>query len=184
MEKFINVESEGNKVEMLIDTNVFPKEIAMKATYSFLDRGYFFFKLVDGNLLVQCESKEENFDSEKMVKEYSDELLAFLLRDNLEKENKTVRDTIITTALNSAYDPNGFANREVDEMILDGEQIDFDKDIDDIISEIENDPDLQFDDDEISSIISEIENESEIEKPKIVLDPNSLKDAKKVFQDK
>lgn len=184
MEHFISLDKEKSKVEMTIDTSVFPSDIAMKAAYSFLDRAYFFFKVVDGNFIVQCESKDgEEFDSEKMVKEYSDELLAFYLRDKLEKDNKEIRETIITTALSNAYDPNSFISKHVDETI--GDEVDFDKDIDDIISEIENDPDLQFDENEISSIIDEIEaNESEVKKPQIQLDPNSLNDAKKVFQDK
>ena len=60
-------------------------------------------------------------------------------------------------------------------------QIDFDKDIDEILKEIENDPELKIDEEEISRILSEIETEaSEPKKPTI--DPNKLKYAKEKFQ--
>jgi CBS-domain-containing membrane protein len=53
------------------------------------------------------------------------------------------------------------------------EEINFDKDIDEIIKEIENDPDLQIDEDEIQQMLREIEEETaseEIEKPVIKID--------------
>jgi CBS-domain-containing membrane protein len=66
-------------------------------------------------------------------------------------------------------------------------QIDFDKDIDEILKEIENDPDLKIDEEEIERILKEIEDETENmeeEKPKITLDPNAFSDVKKKFQNK
>jgi transposase len=64
-------------------------------------------------------------------------------------------------------------------------QIDFDKDIDEILKEIENDPDLQIDEEEIQRILEEVEQESK--KPKSStpkLDPNKVKDVKKNFQNR
>ena len=47
-------------------------------------------------------------------------------------------------------------------------QIDFDKDIDEILREIENDPDLKIDEEEIEKILKEIEQETEsMKKPSI-----------------
>jgi len=63
-------------------------------------------------------------------------------------------------------------------------QIDFDKDIDDILREIENDPDLKIDEEEIERILKEIEEETasmDEEKPKIVIDPDAVKKAKEKF---
>jgi hypothetical protein len=37
--------------------------------------------------------------SEKIILDFSDELLNVYLRDKIEKENKDLRETIITTAL-------------------------------------------------------------------------------------
>lgn len=63
-------------------------------------------------------------------------------------------------------------------------QIDFDKDIDEILKEIENDPELKVDEAEIQKILAEIESETESlqsqKTPKI--DPNKIKDAKAKFQ--
>jgi CBS-domain-containing membrane protein len=53
------------------------------------------------------------------------------------------------------------------------EEINFDKDIDEIIKEIENDPDLQIDEDEIQQMLREIEEETaneQVEKPVIKID--------------
>jgi hypothetical protein len=62
-------------------------------------------------------------------------------------------------------------------------QIDFDRDIDEILREIENDPELKIDEAEINRILAEIEAETQsIPKPK--LDPNKLKDVKKNFSRK
>ena len=65
-----------------------------------------------------------------------------------------------------------------------GNQIDFDKDIDDILKEIENDPELKIDEEEIENILKEIEEEAgkDAEKPKITLDPAGLKKAKEGFK--
>jgi CBS-domain-containing membrane protein len=41
-----------------------------------------------------------------------------------------------------------------------GNQIDFDKDIDEILKEIENDPELKIDEEEIERILKEIEEET------------------------
>ena len=58
------------------------------------------------------------------------------------------------------------------------------KDIDEILREIENDPDLKIDEDEIAKILAEIEEESknfDIPEPTITLDTNAIKDVKAKF---
>jgi CBS-domain-containing membrane protein len=53
------------------------------------------------------------------------------------------------------------------------EEINFDKDIDEIIQESANDPDLQIDEDEIQQMLREIEEETaneQVEKPVIKID--------------
>jgi CBS-domain-containing membrane protein len=65
-------------------------------------------------------------------------------------------------------------------------QIDFDKDIDEILKEIENDPELQIDEEEIEKILKEIEEETESElneeQPAITVDPEAVKKAKEQFK--
>lgn len=108
--------------------------------------------------------------------EYSDELLATHLRVMVEIENKEIRETIVRRALGSYADLPNFNTAKAPEG-----GIDFDKDINEILKEIENDPELKIDEDEINRILAEIEAETkELKKPK--LDPNKLKDVKKNFQ--
>lgn len=45
-----------------------------------------------------------------MAGEYMDELLAVRLRENLEVNNKTIRETIITRALSSFSDSQNFVS--------------------------------------------------------------------------
>ncbi|MDP2395742.1 MAG: hypothetical protein Q8S84_02165 [bacterium] len=66
-------------------------------------------------------------------------------------------------------DINNFREINTDNNI-ENNQIDFDKDIDDILKEIENDPDLQINEEEIARILKEIEEESNSEeKPQIMI---------------
>jgi hypothetical protein len=66
-------------------------------------------------------------------------------------------------------DLNNFTEINTDNNI-EKNQIDFDKDIDDILKEIENDPDLQINEEEIARILKEIEEESNSEeKPQVMI---------------
>ncbi len=150
----------------------------------FLDRAYFFFQKEGENFIVQIHPKEwERWSAEVFALEYSDELLATLLRDKIEIENKTIRETIVRRALGSYADLPNFTTIPVEPK---NTQIDFDKDIDEILKEIENDPDLKIDEAEISRILAEIEMEtqSELSQSKPKIDPSKLKNVKKNFQHK
>lgn len=175
---------DGEQFELLIDTQIFSKDIALKAAYNFLDKGYFFFKLdEDKNIILQFTAKDGVEESPKhVIWEFSDELLAVYLRDKLEKDNKTIRETIIGKALLWPVDKENFVTIDTESHQQD--VIDFDKDIDEILSEIENDPDLQIDEDEIENILKEIEAESnaEIKKPEITVDKNSIQWVKDMFK--
>ena len=191
MTEFLKQEIKGNVFELLIDSSLFKSDIALKAAYNFLDRGYFFFKLnEDKNIILQFSLKEGVKEvPEKIIKDYSDELLNVSLRHKLEKENKTIRETIVGAAIANSLDTKSFVsidtNRKNDrENGSNNNQIDFDKDIDEILREIENDPELKIDEAEIERILKEIEEETkaELAEPKITLDPNKVQDAKKKFQ--
>lgn len=180
MEAFLNETQEKNKGELLVDTKIFSKDIILKAAYNFLDRAYFFFKLnKDQNMLVQITLKQGKEMSLKLLsKEFYDELLSVYLRDKLEKENKTIRETIIGAAINNSLDKGWFTAKQNTEE----NQIDFDKDIDDILKEIENDPDLKIDESEIENILKEIEAESlQEKKPILNINKEGLEQAKQQF---
>ena len=94
MENFLKQTVKWNKFELLIDKNLFNKDIVLKAAYTFLDKWYFFFKLdKNWDLILQFTSKNwilEN--SETIIANFSDELLSTYLRDKLERDNKNIRE--------------------------------------------------------------------------------------------
>lgn len=183
MENFLNQVIEWYKFELVIDKNLFNKDIVLKSAYNFLDRGYFFFKLdKKENIILVFTKREENSEKvEDIISDFSDELLSVYLRDKLEKENKTIRETIVWSAIANSLDSSNFVQMDTNNN-KETNQIDFDKDIDDILREIENDPDLKIDEDEIERILKEIEAESSFEeKPSITIDVNAVKKAKEQF---
>lgn len=191
MTEFLKKEIDGNTFELLIDSSIFKSDIVLKAAYNFLDRGYFFFKMdADKNITLQFTPKEGIKDfPETIIGEFSDELLSVSLRDRLEKDNKDIREKIIGAAIANSLDSKGFVELDTDRKQdnMQGNQIDFDKDIDEILREIENDPELKIDEAEIERILREIEEETQSElseKPVITLDVNAVKNAKKKFQSK
>lgn len=176
--------------ELLIDSKIFSTDIVLKAAYNFLDRWYFFF-YVDKNkdTILQFTPKEgQKVAPKALILEFSDSLLDTHLRNSLEKENKKIREAIITKALAWPIDSKNFISfdpsKELNQL-QDNNKIDFDKDIDEILREIENDPDLKIDEAEIDRILKEIENEQVvIEKPTITLDTSSIASVKQMFKTK
>ncbi|MDD3646552.1 MAG: His-Xaa-Ser system protein HxsD [Candidatus Gracilibacteria bacterium] len=193
MEGFLKEYIEGNKFELLIDTNIFSKEIILKAAYNFLDKGYFFFKFDEkNNIILQFTPKVGILENpERIIGDFSDELLSVVLRDKLEKDNKDIREKIVGAAIANSLDANNFVNIDTDNIEGNNHQnqIDFDKDIDEILKEIENDPELKIDEAEIERILKEIEEETETEielesETQITIDPKNVENAKKIFQNR
>ena len=190
MEYFLNSEVNWNKFELIIDKDIFNKDIILKASYNFLDKWYFFFKLdKKWNIIVQFTPKDWISEKpENIIWDFSDELLAVYLRNKLEKDNKKIREKIVWAAIANSIDINWFVELDTDRNNDNQEnnQIDFDKDIDEILKEIENDPDLKIDEEEIERILKEIEDETEVENKdiwnEIKLDPKAAKEQKKKFK--
>ncbi len=184
MTEFIKKMVEWNKFELTIDWKIFSSESALKAAYNFLDKWYFFFKHNNewDIILVFTKKNESDCDIETVIWDYYDELINFELRTRLEKDNKQIRESIIKSAIWNSIDENNFVSIDADN-IQTWNPIDFDKDIDLILKEIEEDPDLKIDEAEIEKILKEIEEESKIEK-KIILNPNKVKDVKKNISDR
>lgn len=172
MESFLSEKIEWKKFELVIDTQIFNKFIILKAAHIFLEKGYFFFRFDENkNIIVQFTLKDWVEDKpEEILWAYSDELLNNVLRERIYEENKEIRNEIVTSAiqnsLREAELPNWWRGYEdVGENYFatkeENNEIDFDKDIDDILKEIENDPELKIDEDEIAKILKEIEEEEE-----------------------
>ena len=187
MEAFLKEVVEWEKFQLVIDTQIFPKDIILKAAYNFLDKGYFLFNHdADKNIVLQFTKKADvDTDPKTIVGEFSDELLDVYLRDKIEKDNKVIREAIVEKAINGPLDMQNFVSLDV-EKNQEQNQIDFDKDIDEILKEIENDPDLKIDETEIENILKEIEEEaeSEVQKPSLTIDPKSVAGAKDMFKNK
>ncbi len=186
MNKFLNEIIEWKNFELLIDSNIFNKDIVLKAAYQFLDKGYFYFKFDENkNIILQFTKKEDiDLESRDIINEFSDELLSVYLRDRLEKENKIIREAIVTKAINWPLDTNNFVTLDTDTLNnTEKNQLDFDKDIDDILKEIENDPELQIDEEEIERILKEIEEESNsFDKQEPSIDLDAINDIKNKFK--
>jgi hypothetical protein len=59
MTDFLHKSANENSFELLIDADIFPKDIVLKAAYNYLDKGYFFFKYnSDKNIILQYKNKE------------------------------------------------------------------------------------------------------------------------------
>lgn len=185
---FLRKSAEAGRFELLIDATIFNESAILKAAYHLLDKGYFFFRREGANIVVQAKIKEGiAITSEILLGEYSSALLDFKLRDTLERDNKVIREAIVNAALTNPVDSKNFlsgVSSSGQSQQSTPNQIDFDKDIDQILKEIENDPELKIDQAEIDKILKEIENEtqSEIIKPAPILDPKAVADAKKKFQ--
>lgn len=189
MTKFLSEIIEWKQFELVIDKDIYSKDIVLKAAYNLLDKGYFFFSLDgDKNIVLQFTSREWVKDSPQNVMwEFADNLLDTYLRDKLEKDNKVIRETIVEKAINWPLDYSNFVSLDTDNSNnSEQNQIDFDKDIDDILKEIENDPELKIDEEEIENILKEIEEETSSEdfKPKITVNKDAISWAKDMFKNK
>ncbi len=187
MEKFLKEIVDWRKFELLIDTKIFDKDIILKSSYNFLDKWYFFFKYDENNnIILQFSAKDwVNEDPKIIIWNFWEELISVYLRNKLEKDNKVIRETIVNKAIWWPIDLENFITLDTDSIQENQEsnQIDFDKDIDDILKEIESDPDLKIDENEIENILKEIEEEAKnIEKPSVKLNLDWLKNAKNNFK--
>jgi His-Xaa-Ser system protein HxsD len=109
MSSFVSYKKDGNKAEMVIDTNIYDKNIVMKSAYVLLDKAYFLFKLDGNNIIVELIAKEDNKIGD-IVADFADELLNVYLRDLLEKQNKIIREDIVTKAIGSSLDEKNFVS--------------------------------------------------------------------------
>jgi len=184
MSHFLKKIENSNGFQLLIDTSIFEKDIILKAAYNFLDIWYFFFKFdQDKNIVLECRAKDGvNFSSETIIGEYSDELLAVYLRDKLEKDNKIIRETIVTKAINGPLDMQNFVSLDTDAQ--EKSEIDFDKDIDQILKELEENPNVSLDENEIQNILDEIDSDASAQRPSIIPNTQSIENIKNMFHKK
>lgn len=193
MEGFVKQGAKKWFFELLVDKEFFCKEALMRAAYKFLDLWYFFFKLdKSGNYVVEFSAKDAKSDTNKLIWDFYNELLNVELRIKMEKKNWKIREKIVDRAIWMSLDFVNLAREWENENKDEFQTIDFDKDIDEILKELENDPDLQIDKAEIEKILKEIEeetnsqdeNKDDDKKENVTLDVNWVKDAKKKFKNR
>jgi len=129
-----------------VDSTIFDNTCVFKTAYLFLDSAYFFFYQDKKGLIVQCTLKPETEESAKdILGKFSNELLNTLLREKLAKENKKIRETIMTAAIqHSLREAVFYEDEDVEEDILRSQKgvretpdMTNTKSIDDILKEIE-----------------------------------------------
>ena len=142
----------NDKFEIIIDTEIFSKDLVFITAYNLLDKWYFLFSMDWKNIKVQCKKKETYlYDAEKIIFDFSDELLNVYLRLKIENENKELKNIIIETALRSAIDIGNYIDSSTEERDLDSE-------INNLLKDLENDPELKIDEEEIKKMINNIKS--------------------------
>lgn len=152
---------EWKKIELLINTKIFNQDLVLEAAYWFLDKWYFFFDLdADENLILQFTLRDWVSESlEDIIADFSDEILNMHLRDKIERDNKVIRETIVTKAINGPLDLQNFVTLDTDVTSKKSEE-DFDKDLNEILNFIGNEPSLNIDDEQVENILKEIDESS------------------------
>jgi His-Xaa-Ser system protein HxsD len=167
-------------VLLRVNGKIFNDQVVLKAAYELVDKVYMFFD-VDGDYYKVYFKLKPNVevDLENIVNSFGEELVFHRLRYDLDKKYGKLREKIIETALWFGLTLEDIKKdleeviEKVKELPLNhinqnkNEQINETKSIDDIIKEIENDPDFVEDKDEIISILKEIEEEEKNNKDKI-----------------
>jgi len=96
------VDTEKSKVSVSVDRDIYSLEAIYDAAYNFLEKVYVFLKKGEENSIeVQLKSKEKAGEEELMqiAGEFLNELVNTSLRISISKENKMIREYIVSTAL-------------------------------------------------------------------------------------
>lgn len=176
MKKFIKKTTKSDfEIEYLIDWEIFEINTVMKAAYELVDKVYMFFSKQWNDMIAQFSLKDKNLDLEEIVKSFWEELVYHKLRYDIDKKYWKTREKILNTALwfwvsleeiktdldnISTYYQRLNQTNEIDDLPPEPEK----RSIEDIVKDIESDPDFEEDKDEIISILREIEEESTEEK--------------------
>ena len=99
---FKNNEAEiiGNKARIRINPKIYPLEIVSSAAYSFVDKAYI---LLDGDpekeIIANIEFKRKEDGPQKLVEEFLEELLNYLVYYSQRSENREIRKILLERAL-------------------------------------------------------------------------------------
>ena len=103
------VDLRNNTIKFIFNLQNYPKEALYGAAYVFLDKAYLFLdnkspKKIEVSLKGKKKLNEKQL--EELKGEFLNELLNYTVRINLSKNNKKIREYIISQALFSAFGNN------------------------------------------------------------------------------
>ena len=96
------------KIDIILDQQVYPMEAIYAAAYVFIEKVYIYLAMKNGKTIMTLTAKEgvTSKQLEKISGEFLNELLNSSLRHSLSKNNKKLRQTIIEMALFSSVSEN------------------------------------------------------------------------------
>lgn len=88
------------KQKIKLNLDVYPLDVAMKASYNYIEQVYIFFeKDSEKTYEIEFENKNDNIDLNKIISEFKNELLHESIRKNISQETKNIRELILARAL-------------------------------------------------------------------------------------
>ncbi len=93
-----NVTSYDDHVSVKINTLIFPKEVIYSAAYVFIDKAYILFSSSSRYLIVDFYAKQVS-DLMKLVMDFNNELVSYLLYKRLVELNGNLRNLILKKSL-------------------------------------------------------------------------------------
>lgn len=108
-----------------IKKELYPKEAIIKAAYHFINQAYIFIDMVDDEYIIEITKKTE--DTNDLIKEFKNELLAQTIRHQIYLETHVLREVLMARAMASSIigTATELSNAEVDEQISqDSEDLD------------------------------------------------------------
>lgn len=90
-----------NRITINVAKSIYPSECVIKAAYVFLEKAYI---LVDENekyWIISLESKCEDADMNCLKGEFQNELLSQVIRINVYKQTKNIREMLMARAIST-----------------------------------------------------------------------------------
>ena len=97
----MEIDRKEETVKVSINPNLYPLEVIYSAAYVFIDRAYV---IIDGDpkeeIIVQIKPKlDSNVDVETLGREFSNELLNYMVYMQRSARSQSIRETIVQRAL-------------------------------------------------------------------------------------